>query len=82
MQKEIGENGGQISAKYSLDGTLIADDKGKTGDSIPREPEKMKLKGHRARVTKVIFHPHYTQLATSSEDASIKVWDYETGECE
>lgn len=39
---------------------MIADDKSKTGDSIPREPEKMKLKGHRARVTKVIFHPTYT----------------------
>ena len=53
-----------------------------TGDAIPREPEKMKLKGHRARITKVIFHPTYTQVATSSEDASIKLWDYETGECE
>ena len=38
--------------------------------------------GHRARVTRVIFHPIYTQIATSSEDASIKIWDYETGECE
>ena len=25
------------------------------GDAIPREPEKMKLMGHRARITKVIF---------------------------
>jgi platelet-activating factor acetylhydrolase IB subunit alpha len=53
-----------------------------TGDAIPREPEKMKLKGHRAKITKVAFHPIYTQLASSSEDASIKIWDYETGECE
>ena len=53
-----------------------------TGDAIPREPEKMKLTGHRARVTKVAFHPKFSLLATSSEDGSIKMWDYETGDCE
>lgn len=52
------------------------------GDAIPREPEKSKLMGHRARVTKIAFHPIYTQIASSSEDAAIKIWDYETGECE
>ena len=31
-----------------------------SGDAIPREPEKFKLKGHRARVTRVNFHPHYS----------------------
>ena len=30
------------------------------GDAIPREPEKMKLMGHRARITRVIFHPVYS----------------------
>jgi platelet-activating factor acetylhydrolase IB subunit alpha len=52
------------------------------GDAVPREPEKLKLQGHRARVTKVAFHPRFQQLATSSEDGSIKIWDCETGECE
>jgi platelet-activating factor acetylhydrolase IB subunit alpha len=42
----------------------------------------MKLRGHRSKITKVVFHPVYTQIASSSEDASIKIWDYETGECE
>ena len=50
--------------------------------NFSREPFKLKLQGHRARVTKVIFHPIYTLIATSSDDASIKIWDYETGECE
>lgn len=40
------------------------------------------MMGHRARVTRCIFHPVYDQIATSSEDASIKVWNYETGEVE
>ncbi len=53
-----------------------------TGDAIPREPEKLKMAGHRSKVTKVIFHPKFNQVASSSEDGSIKVWDYETGECE
>ena len=33
-------------------------------------------------MTKVCFHPFNTLLASSSEDASIKLWDYETGEAE
>jgi platelet-activating factor acetylhydrolase IB subunit alpha len=53
-----------------------------SGEAIPREPEKQKLRGHRAKITKVAFHPVYTQIASSSEDASIKIWDYETNECE
>lgn len=53
-----------------------------SGDAIPREPHKSKLVGHRLRVTKVAFHPVYSILASSSEDATIKMWDYETGECE
>jgi hypothetical protein len=31
-----------------------------SGDTIPREPEKMKLMGHRAKITKIAFHPIYT----------------------
>jgi len=30
------------------------------GDAIPREPEKLKLKGHRAKITRITFHPIYT----------------------
>lgn len=52
------------------------------GDAIPREPEKQKLNGHRSKVTKVAFHPKYNILASASEDGSIKLWDYETGDCE
>ena len=37
-------------------GKLVAE----AGDAIPREPEKLKIMGHRARVTKIAFHPVYT----------------------
>ena len=38
-----------------------------SGDAIPRAPEKMKLRGHRAKITKVLFHPVHTQIASASE---------------
>ncbi|XP_065663899.1 lissencephaly-1 homolog isoform X2 [Hydra vulgaris] len=51
-------------------------------DWIPRAPEKYTLSGHRSPVTKVLFHPVYSLMLTSSDDATIKVWDYETGDYE
>lgn len=46
---------------------------------IPRPPFRHELAGHRMAVTSVIFHPFYTIVATASEDATIKLFDYETG---
>lgn len=51
-------------------------------DAIPRPPAKHTLTGHRSTVTRVKFHPHYNVFVSASEDATIKVWDYETGEYE
>ena len=79
MEEELVEHGGEVKAKDSKVMSLEAES---SGDAIPREPHKARMMGHKARVTRVVFHPFYTQVATSSEDASIKIWDYETGECE
>lgn len=49
---------------------------------IPRPPERFSLTGHRSPVTRVIFHPVYSIIASCSEDSTIKVWDYESGEFE
>ncbi|QQP36222.1 Lissencephaly-1 -like protein, partial [Caligus rogercresseyi] len=49
---------------------------------IPRPPERFSLSGHRAPVTRVAFHPIFSLVISSSEDASIKVWDFETGDYE
>ncbi|CAG8646056.1 2484_t:CDS:2, partial [Ambispora gerdemannii] len=51
-------------------------------DFLPRAPEKFALTGHRNPVTRVAFHPVFSVLASASEDTSIKIWDYETGEFE
>lgn len=57
-------------------------DKRSPTEWIPRPPERYSLSGHRAPVTKVIFHPVFSLMVSSSEDATIKVWDYETGDFE
>ena len=49
-------------------------------EGLPKQPEKFVLTGHKNKVTKVAFHPIYDLLATASEDASIKLWDTESGE--
>eukprot|EP00795_Rhopilema_esculentum_P015040 gene15040-6201_t len=51
-------------------------------DWIPRPPPKYTLTGHRSPITKVLFHPVYSVMVTAAEDATIKVWDYETGDYE
>ena len=53
-----------------------------TVDWIPRAPEKYSLTGHRNPVTRVTFHPVFSVIASASEDTSIKIWDYETGDFE
>ncbi|CAG8586051.1 6266_t:CDS:2 [Dentiscutata heterogama] len=54
----------------------------KPDDWVPRAPEKYSLTGHRNPVTRVTFHPVFSVLASASEDTTIKIWDYETGEFE
>lgn len=51
-------------------------------DWVPRVPAAYTLTGHRSQVTRVAFHPLYSVLASASEDATIKLWDWETGEFE
>ncbi|KAK7506109.1 hypothetical protein BaRGS_00002831 [Batillaria attramentaria] len=49
---------------------------------IPRPPERYSLSGHRSPITRVVFHPVFSLMVSSSEDATIKIWDYETGDYE
>lgn len=49
---------------------------------IPRPPERYCLTGHRMPISRVIFHPVYNVMVSASEDGSIKVWDYESGDFE
>lgn len=49
---------------------------------LPVAPPTHILKGHRGAVTSVRFHPQYPLLASSSEDATVKLWDTESGQFE
>lgn len=51
-------------------------------DWVPRNPPRHTLQGHRSPITRVAFHPVFSQIASCSEDATIKIWDWETGEFE
>ncbi|KAK4684340.1 platelet-activating factor acetylhydrolase IB subunit alpha, partial [Tremellales sp. Uapishka_1] len=49
---------------------------------LPRAPSRHTLTSHRAPITKVAFHPLWTVLASASEDATVKIWDWESGDFE
>ena len=55
---------------------------GSQADWLARAPARHVLTGHRSPVTRVTFHPVFSVLVSASYDASIKVWDWETGELE
>lgn len=50
---------------------------------LPKTPAKTTLEGHhRGPVTRVAFHPQYSLMASCGEDASIKLWDFESNQLE
>jgi platelet-activating factor acetylhydrolase IB subunit alpha len=48
--------------------------------NLPRPPATHTLQGHSSVVTSVSIHPIYTLAASGSEDGTIKLWDYESGD--
>ena len=42
---------------------------------LPKSISKVTLRGHRKEITCLAFHPFYKKLASSSEDASIIIWE-------
>ena len=48
-------------------------DKRNPSEWIPRPPERYALSGHRSPITKVVFHPNFSVMVSSSEDATIRV---------
>ncbi|PWN42150.1 putative platelet-activating factor acetylhydrolase ib alpha subunit [Ceraceosorus guamensis] len=51
-------------------------------DWLPSNDPSRILEGHRKQVISVVFHPTFSIVATASEDCDVKVWDWQSGECE
>jgi len=49
---------------------------------LPRSPPLYALQSHREAVTSIAFHPVFSWLASASEDCTIKIWDWESGDLE
>nr|CAD7266481.1 unnamed protein product [Timema shepardi] len=83
LQKKVMELESKVSVaeKEFIEGAPTRN-KRTPSEWIPRPPEKFCLLGHRAPITRVVFHPVFSLMVSSSEDASIRVWDFETGEYE
>jgi len=51
------------------------------GPFLPRAARHT-LTSHRAPITRIAFHPTWTVLASASEDSTVKIWDWESGDFE
>ena len=61
VQKEVVEGGATRKSRLST-------------DWIPRPPERFELTGHRAPVTRVIFHPTYRYILKLNNCMSVCVY--------
>nr|AFH96442.1 lissencephaly-1 [Schmidtea mediterranea] len=87
LQKKVNDLESQLqeTKKETHDVISNATFKGRKSSSVdwlPRIPARHVLKGHRASITCVRFHPLYNVFVSGSEDATIKIWDYESGDYE
>jgi platelet-activating factor acetylhydrolase IB subunit alpha len=48
----------------------------------PSSAAKHTFHGHREAINAVAFHPVFSSLASASGDATIKIWDWDSGELE
>jgi platelet-activating factor acetylhydrolase IB subunit alpha len=71
-----------LQSELALPGRSSSTTASSNPDWIPRAPHRHTLPGHRGPISRIAFHPVWNVLASASEDASIKIWDWEAGECE
>ncbi|KAJ8129875.1 hypothetical protein O1611_g3755 [Lasiodiplodia mahajangana] len=49
---------------------------------LPKSPPRYTLESHRNTINCITFHPIFSSLATGSDDYTIKIWDWDTGDLE
>lgn len=83
LQKKVMDLESKLSEfEKEFTGAVPIRDKRSPAEWIPLPPERHCLKGHREPITRVIFHPVFSLVCSASEDATIKIWDYESGDHE
>ncbi|EST05090.1 WD40 repeat [Kalmanozyma brasiliensis GHG001] len=83
LQKKIMEMESRMtSLQEELAAAPSAKRSASLNDWVPRASARHTMQGHRLPVTKVAFHPVFSQVATASEDTTVKLWDWETGDFE
>ncbi|ETN82836.1 WD domain, G-beta repeat protein [Necator americanus] len=83
LQKKVNDLEAKLAeAEKEISHGAPSREKRQPAEWIPRPPERFALTGHRAPITRVVFHPVWSVMASCSEDSTIKIWDYETGEFE
>lgn len=53
---------------------------GKEKTGLPKQPYLFECLGHKDDVTSLAYHPIQDVMASSSEDATIKIWDVDGDE--
>lgn len=83
LQKKVMDLESKLS-EYEKEFTGVGPirDKRSPAEWIPLPPERHVLRGHREPITRVIIHPVYSVVCSASEDATIKIWDYDSGDHE
>lgn len=80
MQKKVNELENKIKTmkeeyeQAALSGVSYTKSLGNS-NGLPKQPEKFKVNGHRAAISSLAFHPVFNMIASSSDDASIIIWD-------
>ncbi|KIS68592.1 putative lipoprotein-associated phospholipase A2 [Mycosarcoma maydis] len=84
LQKKIMEMESRISQlQEELSAAPSAKRSASLNDWLPAASSaRHTMQGHRLPVTKVSFHPVFSQIASASEDTTVKLWDWETGDFE
>ncbi|QGA18556.1 hypothetical protein EYB26_006241 [Talaromyces marneffei] len=86
LQKKILDLESKVAGLQAELSSLTLTSRSKGGQDpdnwLPGPASTRTFESHRDAITCIAFHPIFTSLASSSEDCTIKIWDWELGELE
>lgn len=85
LQKRVMELEAKLASSSTVFDTKAAGGNPGAADAgklLPKAPCRTALTGHREPVTCVAMHPNYSICASGSEDTTIRIWDFESGQYE